>query len=184
MQIYKYRHLNTYNASVSIPCRMPSPHKGIDIISTSTILERGPTHSTPWSSRVWYRLRRIMPFTRSLLKIPIFIFTVALGLVIYQASKSSFLQSIASSSEEQSVSSYFGSWKTWFHPSQSKATGSKQPLVKEWNVLHHLGGNGPWIENAGEGAASNLAPPDGCSLDQVHLVCLMTIPYYDYANMI
>ncbi|CAG8322361.1 unnamed protein product [Penicillium nalgiovense] len=112
-----------------------------------------------------------MPFTRSLLKIPVFLFTVALGLVIYQASKSSFLQSIASSSsEEQSVSSYFGSWKIWFHPSQSKATGSKQPLVREWNVLHHLGGNGPWIENAGEGAASNLAPPDGCSLDQVHLL--------------
>ncbi|KAJ6179828.1 hypothetical protein N7519_010289 [Penicillium mononematosum] len=110
-----------------------------------------------------------MAFTR-LLKIPIFLFTVALGLVIYQASQSSSLQSIASSPEEQSVSSYFGSWKTWFHPSQPKATGSKQSLVQGWNVLHHLGGNGPWIENAGEGAASNLAPPDGCSVDQVHLL--------------
>ena len=124
-----------------------------------------------------------MAFTR-LLKIPIFLFTVALGLVIYQASKSSFLQSIASSSEEQSESSYFGSWKTWFHPSLSKSPDSKQSLAKGWNVLHHLGGNGPWIENAGEGPASNLAPPDGCSVDQVHLVCLMTIPYYDYANTI
>jgi acid phosphatase len=124
-----------------------------------------------------------MAFTR-LLKIPIFLFTVALGLVIYQASKSSFLQSIASSPEEQSVPSYFGSWKTWFHPSQSKATGSKQSLVKGWNVLHHLGGNGPWIENAGEGAASNLAPPDGCSVDQVHLVCLVTTPYNIYMIML
>ncbi|KAF3017972.1 acid phosphatase pho5 [Penicillium rubens] len=110
-----------------------------------------------------------MAFTR-LLKIPIFLFTVALGLVIYQASKSSFLQSIASSSEEQSESSYFGSWKTWFHPSLSKSPDSKQSLAKGWNVLHHLGGNGPWIENAGEGPASNLAPPDGCSVDQVHLL--------------
>ena len=116
-----------------------------------------------------------MAFTRPLLKIPIFLFTVALGLVIYQVPKSSSLQSIASSSEDQSVSSYLWSWKTWFHASQSKATGLKQSPVKGWNVLHHLGGNGPWIENAGEGVASNLAPPDGCLVDQVHLVCLMAI---------
>lgn len=126
-----------------------------------------------------------MPFARSLLKIPIFLFTVALGLIIYQGFESSFLtQSIALSSEGQSASSYFEGWKTWFYPTQSKVTGSKQPLGKDWNVVHHLGGNGPWIENAGEGTASNLGPPDGCSVDQVHLVCPLTISYYAFANEI
>lgn len=117
-----------------------------------------------------------MPFARSLLKISTILFAVALGLVIYQGSRSSSLF------EGQSESPYFGRWKTWFSFSQSKVPGSKQSLGKGWNVIHHLGGNGPWIENTGEDADPNLATPEGCSVDQVHLVGSLKISYYAFAD--
>lgn len=117
-----------------------------------------------------------MTSTRSLLKIAIILFAVTLGLVIYQESRSPSLF------KEQSESPYSGRWKTWFSLSQSKVPGSKPSPGKGWNVIYHLGGNGPWIENSGEGTDPNLAPPEGCLVDQVHLVCSLIIFYYAFAN--
>lgn len=157
---------------------MPSPHKGIDISTSTNLKTWTNSFIDTLISLYWYGLWQIMLFTRYLLKISIIIFTVTLGLVIYQGSRSSSLFG------GQSESPYFGRWKTWFSLSQSIVTDSKQSLGKGWNVIHHLGGNGPWIENTGEGAASNLNPPEGCSVDQVHLVCSLAISYYAFANEI
>lgn len=57
------------------------------------------------------------------------------------------------------------SWRTWFHPRRTGSAGRKG----EWNLLYHLGGNGPWVE-LGEGQAG-IEPPEGCIVDQVHMVC-------------
>lgn len=41
-----------------------------------------------------------------------------------------------------------------------------------WNILHHLGGNGPWIKmSEDDETAQNVSPPLGCFIDQVHMVC-------------
>jgi hypothetical protein len=40
----------------------------------------------------------------------------------------------------------------------------------DWNLFYHLGGNGPWIPKI-DGTEYRDAPfPDGCVVDQVHMV--------------
>ena len=39
-----------------------------------------------------------------------------------------------------------------------------------WNVLYHLGGNGPWIEKVDGVAKGGIAVPEGCEVDMVHMV--------------
>ncbi|EPS28483.1 hypothetical protein PDE_03429 [Penicillium oxalicum 114-2] len=40
-----------------------------------------------------------------------------------------------------------------------------------WNILHHLGGNGPWIKmSEDDETAQNVSPPLGCFIDQVHMI--------------
>ena len=39
-----------------------------------------------------------------------------------------------------------------------------------WNVLYHLGGNGPWIEKVDGVAKGGIAVPEGCQIDMVHMV--------------
>lgn len=41
-------------------------------------------------------------------------------------------------------------------------------ISKQWNLLEHLGGNGPWIPRASEGYEERL--PMGCKVDQVHMI--------------
>jgi hypothetical protein len=64
------------------------------------------------------------------------------------------------------------SWGSWWHPQSS----TSQPIARNnrrWNLLYHLGGNGPWIEkidgvvhSRGEG----IGPPVGCTVESVHMV--------------
>lgn len=49
------------------------------------------------------------------------------------------------------------------------------PLDKRegWDLLHYLGGNGPWIEKADARFGTYetaVKPPEGCGIDQVHMV--------------
>ena len=41
----------------------------------------------------------------------------------------------------------------------------------DWNLYYHLGGNGPWIPKADVLGNVNDPLPDGCAVDQVHMVC-------------
>ncbi|KAI9044943.1 uncharacterized protein KD926_011116 [Aspergillus affinis] len=41
----------------------------------------------------------------------------------------------------------------------------------DWNLLHYLGGNGPWIEKIdGEHVSEGIGPPERCSIEQVHMM--------------
>lgn len=43
----------------------------------------------------------------------------------------------------------------------------------DWNLFHHLGGNGPWIQKLDPLFGTYEAegkPPEGCVVDQVHMV--------------
>ncbi|XHF96587.1 hypothetical protein AWENTII_000212 [Aspergillus wentii] len=71
------------------------------------------------------------------------------------------------STPHKDVSPHHASWNTWFHPFRSHAGSSDTDQKKEWDLLYHLGGIGPWVEKVdGEG----ISPPEGCSIDQVHLL--------------
>jgi acid phosphatase len=39
-----------------------------------------------------------------------------------------------------------------------------------WDILYHLGGNGPWIEKVDGVAKGGIAVPEGCEVDMVHMV--------------
>lgn len=39
-----------------------------------------------------------------------------------------------------------------------------------WDLLYHLGGNGPWIQKLDDTVQIGIDPPAGCRVDQVHLV--------------
>lgn len=42
----------------------------------------------------------------------------------------------------------------------------------EWNVIEHLGGNSPWMAKRHGVVDESLEPPDGCYIDQVHMVSM------------
>lgn len=39
-----------------------------------------------------------------------------------------------------------------------------------WNILYHVGGNGPWIQKVHGVVEGGVGAPDGCCVDQVHIV--------------
>jgi acid phosphatase len=47
---------------------------------------------------------------------------------------------------------------------------SLQNSTDDWNILYHLGGNGPWIERIDGFVDGGVAVPSGCEVDMVHLV--------------
>lgn len=63
------------------------------------------------------------------------------------------------------------SWVTWWHP-QSPISWQPCRNDQRWNLLYHLGGNGPWIEKI-EGvlrSREGIGPPAGCTVDNVQMV--------------
>ncbi|KAJ6122116.1 hypothetical protein N7512_004581 [Penicillium capsulatum] len=110
---------------------------------------------------------------RSLLKALVPLLAIFLGFAYYKnvtVSSLPVIQSFTGIAGACQASPHAASWSTWFHPSQSPTRVESPSSRKGWNLLHHLGGNGPWIEKADETVASSLAPPEGCSVDQVHLM--------------
>jgi acid phosphatase len=43
-------------------------------------------------------------------------------------------------------------------------------MTIDWNILYHLGGNGPWVEKSIDVVEEGIAPPEGCEVVQVHMV--------------
>lgn len=39
-----------------------------------------------------------------------------------------------------------------------------------WNILYHIGGNGPWIRKKDGTVEEDIEPPRGCKVEQVHMV--------------
>ncbi|GAB7345496.1 hypothetical protein MBLNU457_3816t1 [Dothideomycetes sp. NU457] len=47
---------------------------------------------------------------------------------------------------------------------------STHPQHRQWNIHQHLGGNGPWTPRKGTLEELNLGVPQGCRIDQVHMI--------------
>ena len=116
-----------------------------------------------------------MLYIQSILKIGAFLSVLIGAVLLYNLGTTStpIIKSLAPTEEHRYPSSpHVASWKTWFHPLQSAAGSTSKDYRKGWNLLQHLGGVGPWIEKIDEGDdTSDLAPPEGCLIDQIHLVC-------------
>lgn len=77
---------------------------------------------------------------------------------------------------------YSSSWTSWWSKDRHLVasdgthlgtTGRGQgggTIGKDWNILYHLGGNGPWIEKADGILDGGIALPEGCMVEQVHMV--------------
>jgi hypothetical protein len=55
----------------------------------------------------------------------------------------------------------------WTHP---QIVVTNTTTHEEWNILYHLGGNGPWIPKVDGPFADDLSIPEGCKIEQVHMV--------------
>ncbi|KAI9882833.1 MAG: hypothetical protein M1823_005419 [Watsoniomyces obsoletus] len=64
---------------------------------------------------------------------------------------------------------YTSSWRSWWH-SQRYEAGNGNMIEKGWNLLYHLGGNGPWIEKIDGVVDAGVGPPEGCRVEQVHMM--------------
>jgi len=70
---------------------------------------------------------------------------------------------------------HHSSWSSWWHPERSdgkvfdhdRGAGA---ITKDWNILYHLGGNGPWVEKVIDVVDGGIAVPAGCAVEQVHMV--------------
>jgi acid phosphatase len=70
---------------------------------------------------------------------------------------------------------HHSSWTSWWHPQRSEGTPSEHrqgagAITNDWNILYHLGGNGPWVEKVIDIVDGGIAVPDGCHVEQVHMV--------------
>jgi len=46
----------------------------------------------------------------------------------------------------------------------------------QWNILYHLGGNGPWIPKIDGVVDGGITTPNGCRIDMIHMVgCLLYV---------
>lgn len=43
-------------------------------------------------------------------------------------------------------------------------------ITKDWNILYHLGGNGPWIQKIDGTVGDNIGAPESCRVEQVHMI--------------
>lgn len=80
---------------------------------------------------------------------------------------------------------YASSWGSWLHPERMDGVrriqlddalggvGSGQgggEVGHDWNILYHLGGNGPWIEKVDGVVKGGIGVPEGCRVGQIHMV--------------
>lgn len=105
-------------------------------------------------------------------------FVCLLGFISFFLTRSSTpspLPLISNNAEPFSLSTFYtkvpytSSWASWWHPQRSHGRGSSE-FGRGWNLLYHLGGNGPWIEKVDGVVKGGIGVPEGCRVEQVHMV--------------
>ena len=66
-------------------------------------------------------------------------------------------------------------------PLRDEGTRTSDSSRDSWNILYHLGGNGPWIPKVDGVIKGGVAPPAGCKVEQIHMVRLH---YGDQSNYV
>jgi hypothetical protein len=120
-----------------------------------------------------------MPPLRSLTAASALICLCALFFIIWTYSTSDSTPPPPTSPSQPAIPAYgfkpfVAAWTSWFHP--GVWTGAKLPahnagkIAKDWNILYHLGGNGPWVQKIDGIITNDISPPEGCEIQQVHMV--------------
>lgn len=70
---------------------------------------------------------------------------------------------------------HHASWSSWWHPQRNDGSVFERSqgagtTTRDWNILYHLGGNGPWVEKVTDVVETGIAVPDGCEVEQVHMM--------------
>ncbi|PVI06004.1 phosphoglycerate mutase-like protein [Periconia macrospinosa] len=74
---------------------------------------------------------------------------------------------------------HHASWTSWFYPNvKSKVevatnglgAGAMGSRPTDWNLFYHLGGVGPWVEKNIDVIEGGISPPDGCEVEQIHMM--------------
>ncbi|KAF2847723.1 phosphoglycerate mutase-like protein [Plenodomus tracheiphilus IPT5] len=70
---------------------------------------------------------------------------------------------------------HHSSWNSWWHPERSRGVSLESQVgagttTDDWNILYHLGGNGPWIEKITDVVEGGVAVPEDCVVEQVHMI--------------
>jgi acid phosphatase len=123
-----------------------------------------------------------MPPIRQVTAVLAFFCTLALFAIIwsYSASDQKPPKSLNPDPSKQFVAPYgtrplSPTWKQWFYPgawSEGRLEAQRAGKVdKDWNVYYHVGGNGPWIPKVDGIVTNDTGPPQGCTVQQVHMVC-------------
>lgn len=58
----------------------------------------------------------------------------------------------------------------WSSEPDYQAASSSRVGKDGWNLLYHLGGNGPWVEKVDGVVEGGIQVPGGCEVDMVHMV--------------
>ncbi|KAH5224373.1 hypothetical protein HBI62_118900 [Parastagonospora nodorum] len=89
------------------------------------------------------------------------------------------------SNAETSHSGYFqygcagkphqSTWSSWWHPQRTDGVPAEHKqgagtTTHDWNILYHLGDNGPWVEKVIDVVDGGIAVPEGCRVEQVHMM--------------
>lgn len=64
-------------------------------------------------------------------------------------------------------------WSSWFGPGSWKDSSAARKggkVDKNWNILYHLGGTGPWVQKVDGIFTNDIGPPAGCKVEQVHML--------------
>lgn len=70
---------------------------------------------------------------------------------------------------------HHSSWSSWWHPQRNDGSildrgQGAGATTKDWNILYHLGGNGPWVEKVIDVVDGGVGVPEGCEVEQVHMM--------------
>ena len=70
---------------------------------------------------------------------------------------------------------HHSSWGSWWHPQRNDGSIFERgqgagATTKDWNILYHLGGNGPWVEKVIDVVEDGIAVPEDCEVEQVHMM--------------
>lgn len=70
---------------------------------------------------------------------------------------------------------HHSSWSSWWHPERSDGIPAEHKMgagaiTTDWNILYHLGGNGPWVEKVIDVVDGGIAVPKGCVVEQMHMM--------------
>jgi hypothetical protein len=73
--------------------------------------------------------------------------------------------------DNQWIARYFDTISNSFTLAQhAPINATTTTTSRDWNLLYHLGGNGPWIPKVDGVVEGGLSLPEGCKIDQVHMV--------------